>query len=75
MIYRSQNRKELGTARFLPRLISFSQLGELRVEVGESAVKLFAVARVLIGLQLFLNASSRQKKYFSLPPNFHLCLR
>ncbi|MGB8523315.1 MAG: hypothetical protein WCD43_10135, partial [Candidatus Acidiferrales bacterium] len=56
-------------------LIGFFQFGKLCVEIGQSAIELFAIARVLNGLQLPLNTSSRQNKYFPLTANFHLRLR
>jgi hypothetical protein len=47
----------------------------LCVEIGQSVIELFAIAWILNGLQLPLNTSSGQNKYFPLAANFHLRLR
>ena len=52
-------KKAAGRIRGWRLLHGFWQFGELRIEIGESAGKLFAVARVLAGLQLFFDASAR----------------
>jgi hypothetical protein len=56
-------------------LCSDGQFGELRIEVGQRARELFAIARILIRLQLFFDAGVRKQQHLRLPPRFDLNLR
>ncbi|MGC1636186.1 MAG: hypothetical protein WA744_12090 [Candidatus Acidiferrales bacterium] len=50
------------------------QFSELCIEVGQSAVELFAISRILIGLQLFFYAGTGEQQHLRLPPRFDLGL-
>ena len=50
------------------------QFGQLGVQVGERAGELLAIARILIGLQLFFDASAGEQQHLGLPPRLDLGL-
>jgi hypothetical protein len=50
------------------------QFSELRIEVGQCAGELFAIARILIALQLFFDAGAGEEQHLRLPPRFDLSL-
>jgi hypothetical protein len=66
------NGKAFGGERLL---CSGGHFGELRIEVGQRARELFAIARILIGLQLFCDAGAREQQHLRLPPRFDFNLR